>query len=103
MLQFRYTCPRHQLVFIEASKRGGCFDLEQMDEVRRKTLAWLSVRFPRMVLDHFNEGSCLGCKLESNGVGVEGVERAITELSMSVVAEAQAVTDAPTPKLSVPR
>jgi hypothetical protein len=51
-LHFRRTCSRHQQIFIEAAKRGGCYDPEKMDEVRRKTVAWLSAKFPRMVLDH---------------------------------------------------
>jgi hypothetical protein len=88
MLQFRYTCARHQRVFIEAAKRGGCHDLEKMDEVRRKTLAWLSVRFPRMVLNHFNEDSCLGCKLEACGIGTTEAEGIITEISKSFATEA---------------
>jgi hypothetical protein len=86
MLHFRYTCARHQRMFIDAVKRGGCHHPEKMDEVRRKTLAWLSIRFPRMVLDHFNESSCLGCKLERNGVGLEEVGRVITRLAVSVAA-----------------
>jgi hypothetical protein len=74
-------------VFIEAAKRGGCYDLEKMDEVRRKTLAWLSARFPLMVLDHFNEDLCLGCMLEANSVGTTEVEGVITELSKSFAKE----------------
>jgi hypothetical protein len=85
MLHFRYTCALHQRMFIDAVKHGGCHDPAKMDEVRRKTLAWLSLRFPRMVLDHFNESSCLGCKLERNGVGLEEVGRVITRLAMSAV------------------
>jgi hypothetical protein len=83
MLKFHYTCPRHQRAFIEAAKRGGCHDLEKMDEIGRKTLAWLSVRFPRMVLDHFNEDLCLGCMLEASSKGTTEVEDVITELSKS--------------------
>ncbi|MGO8917988.1 MAG: hypothetical protein ACLQJR_18960 [Stellaceae bacterium] len=86
MLTFRYTCPRHQQVFIEAAKRGGCYDLQTMDEIRRKTLAWLSNKFPRAVLDHFNEESCLGCKLEANGVDSSDVERVISELAKEALA-----------------
>ncbi len=68
MLRFRYTCARQ-------------------DEVRRKTLAWLSVRFPRMVLDHFNEDSCLGRKLEASGMVTAEVESIITELSKRVATD----------------
>ena len=60
-------------MFIEAARRGGCRD--------PKTLAWFSVRFPRMVLDHFNEDSCLGCKLEISGVGLDEIERVVIDLA----------------------
>jgi hypothetical protein len=86
MLHFHYTCALHQRMFIDAVKRGGCHDPAKMDEVRRKTLAWLSIRFPRMVLDHFNESSCLGCKLEWSGVGLEELGRVITGLAMGAAA-----------------
>lgn len=81
MLRFRHTCARHQRAFIEAARRGGCDDPVIMDEVRRKALVWLSTKFPRMVLDHFNEANCLGCKLEENGVDLRDLERIIIDLS----------------------
>jgi hypothetical protein len=81
MVKFRYTCSRHQQMFIEAARRGGCRDSRQLDAVRRKTLAWFSVKFPRMVLDHFNEDSCLGCKLETSGVGLDELERVVLDLA----------------------
>jgi hypothetical protein len=94
MLQFRHTCARHQRVFIEAAKRGGCSDLEKMNEVKRKTLAWLSLRFPRIVLDHYNENSCLGCKLEAGGLGTAEAEDIITEISKSFATETREAADA---------
>jgi hypothetical protein len=81
MLHFRHTCSRHQQAFIEAAKRGGCCDPGEMEVVRRKTLAWLSAKFPRMVLDHYNEEGCLGCKLEANHVDLKVIERVIIELA----------------------
>jgi hypothetical protein len=36
-----------------------------------------------MVLDHFNEDCCLGCKVEACGMSTAEVERVITELSKS--------------------
>lgn len=87
MLHFRYTCRHHQQMFIEAAKVGGCYDLEKMDEVRRKTLAWLSARYPRAVLDHFNEESCLGCKLEASGLDLKEVGQVIAELAEAVASE----------------
>ena len=93
MLRFRYTCARHQREFILASKRGGCSDPDQMDEIRRKTLAWLSTKFPRLVLDHFNDNSCLGCKLEANAVGTKETGLFITELDQTYAAKSQANVD----------
>jgi hypothetical protein len=81
MLRFRHTCTRHQQAFIEAAKRGGCYDPAMMEVVRRRTLAWLSPKFPRMVLDHYNQSVCLACKLEENGVDMKVIERAIVELA----------------------
>jgi hypothetical protein len=84
MRDLGYTCARHQQMFVEIVRRGGCFGRTRTHDLRRKTLAWLAVRFPRMVLDHFNEGSCLGCKLESNGLDVAEIERVITGLAQGL-------------------
>jgi hypothetical protein len=81
MLHFRHTCSRHQQAFVEAAQRGGCDDFAKMEIVRRKMLAWLSAKFPRMVLDHFNEESCLGCKLEATHVDLKEIERVFGELA----------------------
>lgn len=86
MLHFRFTCPRHQRDFVEIAGRGGCHDPVEIDEIRRKTLAWLSTRFPRMVLDHFNEQSCLGCKLDVNGVDLKEVECVILDFARRLAA-----------------
>jgi hypothetical protein len=58
-----------------------------MDEIRQKTLACLSTTFPRAVLDHFNEESCLGCKLEANGIDMAEVERLVTKLAQELGAQ----------------
>jgi hypothetical protein len=84
MLQLRHTCTRHQRAFLDAATRGGCQNDKNLEAVRRKTLAWLSIRFPRMVLDHFNEESCLGCKLELCGMGQEEIERVVADLSKDI-------------------
>ena len=81
VVKFSYTCPRHQQMFIEAARRGGCRDPDELDAARRRTLAWFSVKFPRMVLDHFNEDSCRVCKLETNGVGLDEIEHVVIELA----------------------
>jgi hypothetical protein len=81
MLHFRRTCSRHQQAFIDAAQRGGCDDPAKMEVVKRKMLAWLSTKFPRMVLDHYNHSVCLACKLEENGVDMKVIERVIIDLS----------------------
>ncbi len=81
MRDLGYTCTRHQQMFVEVARRGGCRDHAKTHDLRRKTLAWLSARFPRMVLDHFNEGACLGCKLEASGMDLTEIERVITNLA----------------------
>ncbi len=80
MLQFRYTCPRHQQRFIETAKRAGCSDPAQMDDVRRRLLAWFSQHYPSLVVDHFHKGSCLGCEMEARFGQLSEVERALQDL-----------------------
>jgi hypothetical protein len=83
MLRFRYTCARHQQMFIEAATRAGCSDPAEMDDIRRRLLAWLSARYPRMVLEHFHERTCLGCELEArfgDAGELDRLRRAIEEL-----------------------
>ena len=90
MLQFRYTCARHQRMFIESATRAGCCDPAAMDDIRRRLLAWLSARYPRMVLEHFQEGTCLGCELEARFGDASEVERVrvvIGELVRTMVAD----------------
>ncbi|HWI26825.1 MAG TPA: hypothetical protein VN668_07620 [Stellaceae bacterium] len=81
MVAFRFTCPRHQRVFIEAGKRGGCISPSSLDELRKRTLAWLSREYPSAVLEHFNEQSCLGCKLETAYGDLGDVVNGIIELA----------------------
>jgi hypothetical protein len=71
-------------MFIAAAKRQGWHDRAELDDARRKALAWLSTNFPRMVLDHFNEEICLGCKLEANGVNLNEIEYVISEFSRTL-------------------
>ncbi len=87
MLSLPYACPRHKQAFIEAAKRGGCHDPAKMDEVRRKVLAWLSAKYPRAVLDHYNEKTCLACKLEASRFDMGDVRRAVIEMSKSLASD----------------
>ncbi|HZB91921.1 MAG TPA: hypothetical protein VE397_10795 [Stellaceae bacterium] len=79
MPQFRFTCQRHQRWFLELAAEAGCTDPAKLDELRGKILAWLSARYPRHVLDHFNEGSCLPCKLHAAHVDVAEIVRIVVE------------------------
>ena len=88
MLQFRYTCERHQQMFIDAVKRAGCSDPVEMDDIRRRLLAWLSVTYPRTVLDHFQERTCLGCELEARFGDASEISRAIRAIEELVSAKA---------------
>jgi len=87
MVEFSLTCPRHQEMFTAAARRGGCCDPAKLDELRRKTLAWVSTRYPLMVLDHFNEATCLGCKLEVSNVAVAEILDAIVELAKALAGD----------------
>jgi hypothetical protein len=87
MLQFRYTCERHQQMFIDAVTRAGCSDPAEMDDIRRRLLAWLSARYPRMVLEHFQEGTCLGCELEARFGDARELERALRAVEELVSAK----------------
>ncbi len=84
MLRFRFTCKRHQRAFIDAVQSAGCFDPAQMDEVRRRMLAWFSRHYPSMVLDHFRDQTCLGCEFEAHfqnvGEALEAVKGLAKEL-----------------------
>lgn len=80
MLTFRFTCRRHQQAFIETAQAAGCFEPAQMDEARRRLLTWFSERYPRLVLDHFMHGTCLGCEMEARFGHADEVRRALGEL-----------------------
>jgi hypothetical protein len=84
MEKFRFTCARHEQRFRDLVARAGCTDPAKREELGRKTLAWISTRYPRHVLDHFNEGSCLGCKLEAAHVDLAEIERRITDLAKKI-------------------
>lgn len=84
MLSFRFACSRHQRMFIDIAKGAGCHNPSKMDEIGRKILALLSIKYPKAVLDHFNEESCLGCKFEKNRVELDEIEAAIVELAKSL-------------------
>ena len=69
-----------------------------MAALRRRLRAWLSARYPRMVLAHFDEATCLGRELEArfgdNGE-IERLRRAPRRWSSTE-------TDAPSSSRSAP-
>ncbi len=80
VLTFRYTCARHQQRFIEAVQGAGCCDPAMMEWVRRHLLAWFSQRYPRLVLDHFHDATCLGCEIEARFGHLREIGWAIRDL-----------------------
>jgi len=86
MLGFRYVCERHQRLFVATLTSHGCRDPEKMEEVRRRLLAWLSEKFPRLVLDQFNAERCLGCALEDARLASDA-RQAVQEITRAVLAE----------------
>lgn len=81
MLEFRYACLRHQQMFIATVEREGCRDPDQMEQVRRRMFAWLSEKFPSMVLDHFNAAACLGCAIENAHIDTTEMYKTIRDIA----------------------
>jgi hypothetical protein len=77
VLRFRYVCAQHRERFIEVVRQEGCHDAAAMEQVRRLLLAWLSERYPRLVLDHYNAESCIGCGLAASCIDLSDMYAAI--------------------------
>ena len=80
MLGFKYACQKHQQMFVDAVTREGCCDPEEMEKVRRRFLAWLSEKYPRLVFDQFNKGTCLGCAVEEAHIDTRPIYDAIRRI-----------------------
>ncbi len=87
MLKFSYTCPRHQRKFVAAVKRAGCSNAAKMEEVRQRLQGWFAQHYPQLMLDHFREGTCLGCDIEALGGDLGQIDRAVLELATTRAAE----------------
>ena len=81
MVRFRFVCAQHRARFIEFVQQEGCHDPAAMEQVRRLLLAWLSERYPRLVLDHYNHESCLGCGLDAYCVDLSDMYAAIRQFA----------------------
>jgi hypothetical protein len=80
MLGFRYVCERHQQLFADTVVREGCSDPERMEKARRRLLAWLSEKYPRLVLDQFNNEACLGCAIERARLDTRPIHDAVRQI-----------------------
>jgi hypothetical protein len=81
MVRFRYTCPRHQALFLEALREEGCTDPAKMDEARRMVLSWLSEKYPRIVFEHFARESCIGCDFEAARLGLDDIAERLRQVA----------------------
>ena len=81
MVAFRYVCETHRQRFIEVVEGEGCHDLAAMEQVRRLLLAWLSERYPRLVLDSYNTESCMGCALNAACIDLTDMHALIHRLA----------------------
>jgi hypothetical protein len=78
---FQFVCPPHRQRFIELVEGEGCRDRAAMEQVRRLLLAWLSERYPRLVLESFNSESCMGCALNAACIDLTDMYAAIRQAS----------------------
>ena len=81
MLKFRFTCPRHQALFIEILRQEDCGDPVKMDEARRMLLSWLSEKYPLLVLEHFAHARCIACEFEAAGLSLDDVVARLRDLA----------------------
>jgi hypothetical protein len=81
MVQFRYTCSRHQALFIDTLRQEGCTDPAKMDEARRMVLSWLSEKYPLIVFEHFARESCIGCDFEAARLNLDDIAERLRQVA----------------------
>jgi hypothetical protein len=81
VVDFRFVCPQHRQRFIDSVELEGCRDPAAMEQVRRLLLAWLSERYPRLVLDSYNTESCIGCALHAACIDLSDMHAMVREAS----------------------
>jgi hypothetical protein len=86
MVKFRYTCPRHQALFIEILREEGCADPAKMDEARRMVLSWLSEKYPLIVFEHFHRESCIGCDFEAARLSLDDIAERLRHVARRLAA-----------------
>ena len=80
-LRWRFTCERHQRLFIWAMERGGLVDAADMEWVRRHFSVWLAEQYPRIFIDHMNGERCIGCDLEDAHIDLSTLFPKVLELA----------------------
>jgi hypothetical protein len=86
-LHWRFTCERHQQLFIWALQRGGLAAAEDMERVRRHFSVWLAEQYPRLFIDHMNAERCIGCDLEAAHIDLSTLFPKILELARKKASE----------------
>ena len=67
MLQFKLTCPRHRLEYIDIMQRNGVLDPMEMERLRLRFVSLVSKTYPAGYFDHIEDQSCMGCAFEESG------------------------------------
>lgn len=82
-LNWRFTCERHQQLFIWAMRCGGAATAQDMELIRRHFSVWLAEQYPRIFIHHMNAERCIGCDLESEHINLSTLLPKILELARS--------------------
>jgi hypothetical protein len=64
-------------MFVYAVTQERIFEPERMEQIRRRLLAWLSEKYPRLVLEQFNAEACIGCAIEKAHIDTGDMRDAI--------------------------
>jgi hypothetical protein len=88
MFGFVHCCQRHQQIFAEVAARAGCTDPEEIAKVRAKAFAWFSAKYPMLVLEHYSNGTCVGCTYEKTNFDKTAIYDAIRVIVSRVRIEA---------------
>ncbi|HUJ96620.1 MAG TPA: hypothetical protein VLV85_00170 [Stellaceae bacterium] len=88
MFGFVHICQRHQQIFSDAVARAGCTDPDDIAKVRAKAFAWFSAKYPMLVLEHYSNGTCVGCTYEKTNFDRTLIYDAIHAIVARIRAEA---------------
>jgi hypothetical protein len=80
-LNWRFTCERHQQLFISALECAGVGTAAEMETIRRHFSAWLAEQYPHTFIHHMNAERCIGCDLEAAHINLWAMLPKILELA----------------------